>query len=239
MQTESPLTPPPLAASDEDLVARIVAGEHALFEILIRRHNQRLFRTARAILKNDSEAEDAMQDAYVLAYQHLRQFEGRARFSTWLVRITVHEALRRMREARRFEPLDASADDGGTEDTIMHDDETAAATNPERGASDRELASIIEKAVDDLPAPFRAVFVMRAVEQMSVAEVAEVLELPPDTVKTRLHRARARIQRDLAARTDALTPSIYEFHLSRCDRVVAAVLGRIAPRDDVTNDRRR
>lgn len=233
MQTESPLATPPLDASDEDLVARIVGGERALFEILIRRHNQRLFRTARAILKNDSEAEDAMQDAYVLAYQHLRQFEGRARFSTWLVRITVHEALRRMREARRFEPLDASADDGGgNEGTIMHDDDDAATTNPERGASQRELASIVEKAVDDLPAPFRAVFVMRAVEQMSVAEVAEVLELPPDTVKTRLHRARARIQRELATRTDALTPSIYEFHLSRCDRVVAGVFARLGiPRE--------
>jgi len=203
--------------TDEDVVARVCAGDRALFEVLMRRHNQRVFRVARAIVKNDDEAEDVMQEGYVLAFEHLADFAGRARFSTWLTRIVVHEALRRVRRGGRLtfeDDMDDRIDERDTPD-------------PEKLAGDRELARAVEAAVDTLPDSFRTVFVLRAVEHLSVAETAQVLGVPEDTVKTRLHRARTAIQRQLLARTDSLTPAIYDFHLSRCDRVVTAVLARI------------
>ncbi|MGZ3421876.1 MAG: RNA polymerase sigma factor [Polyangiales bacterium] len=212
----------PCTLSDEDVVARVLAGELALFEVVMRRHNQRVFRAARSIVKDDAEAEDVMQESYLLAFQHLSDFAGRARFSTWLTRIVVHEALKRVRKGKRItfeEDMDDNAGDtpsGG-----------AISTDPEKLAGDRELARAIEQAVETLPDVFRAVFVLRAVEQMSVSETAQALGVPEDTVKTRLHRARAAIQKQLVARTDSLTPAIYDFHLSRCDRVVDAVLGRL------------
>lgn len=216
--------------TDEDIVARVLGGDTAAFELLMRRHNQRVFRAARAILKDDDEAEDAMQEAYVSAYTHLAEFGGRARFSTWLVRIAVYEALGRLRRAKRA----ASLDDVDVEEVPM-----ATTRNPEDAASDVELRALLDESVDALPLGFRAVFVLRAVEEMSAAETAEALGIPEETVRTRLHRARGLLRDSLAKKLESAAPQAYAFHLSRCDRVVAAVLGRIAPRDDVTNDRRR
>jgi RNA polymerase sigma-70 factor (ECF subfamily) len=209
---------------DEEVVARVRAGDRVLFEVLMRRHNQRIYRAARSIVKSDDEAEDVMQEAYVLAYQHLHDFAGRARFSTWLTRIAVHEALRRVRGGQRLTFMDEPEESMTTEP-----DGPGRGNDPEKIAGDRELARAIEGAVEMLPEAFRVVFVLRAVEQMSVAETAEALAIPEDTVKTRLHRARAAIQEQLLARTDALSPALYDFHLSRCDRVVAKVLRRILP----------
>jgi RNA polymerase sigma-70 factor (ECF subfamily) len=210
--------------SDEQIVERVLAGEPLLFEIIMRRYNQRLYRAARAILGDEAEAEDVMQEAYVRAYEHLAQFGGRARFSTWLTKIAVHEALARARRRRRFESMDAGSD---AEEFLA---EPAHAPDPERSASDREIHRIVEDAVEALPESFRAVFVLRAVEEMSVAETAECLDLPEETVKTRLFRARARLQKEIHRRTTAAVPQVYAFHLSRCDRVVAAVLERIGAR---------
>jgi RNA polymerase sigma-70 factor (ECF subfamily) len=198
-------------------VARVRAGETHLFEVLMRRHNQRVYRAARAILRDEGEAEDVMQDAYVRAYAHLHEFEGRARFSTWLTRIAVHEALARSRRGRRFQALD---------DTEAESMPTPRST-PEQQASDHEVGALLETAIDSLSEDFRAVFVLRAVEEMSVAETAECLGIPEDTVKTRLFRARARLQEALLQAFEPSIPRAYEFHLSRCDRVVAAVLARI------------
>ncbi len=203
--------------ADETLVERILGGETALFEVLMRRHNRRVFRTARAILKSETDAEDVMQEAYVSAYTHLRDFSGRSRFSTWLVRIAVHEALGRLRKAKKT----ASLDDTGEEEVM------STTRSPEDAASDVEIRSLLEEAVDELPLGFRAVFVMRAVEEMSVGETAEALEIPEETVRTRLHRARALLREDLAKRIEGAAPQSYEFHLSRCDRVVNAVMARI------------
>jgi RNA polymerase sigma-70 factor (ECF subfamily) len=210
--------------SDEQIVERVLAGETLLFEIIMRRYNQRLYRAARAILGDEAEAEDVMQDAYVRAFEHLRQFGGRARFSTWLTKIAVHEALARARRRRRFEPMDVEGDEA----------EIAAepARDPERSASDREIHGIVEAAVEALPESFRTVFVLRAVEEMSVVETAECLDLPEETVKTRLFRARARLQKEIHRRTAAAVPELYAFHLSRCDRVVAGVLARIGARSE-------
>jgi RNA polymerase sigma-70 factor (ECF subfamily) len=206
--------------TDEEIVARVRAGETQLFELIIRRHNQRIYRAARAILRDDAEAEDVMQDAYVRAYAHLHEFEGRAHFSTWLTRIAVHEALARLRRRRRFQPIDA----GSQETQSMP---TAPRSTPEQQASDGEIRTVVEKAIDSLPDDFRSVFVLRAVEEMSGAETAECLGIPEETVKTRLHRARARLQETLLQALEPAAPRAYEFHLSRCDRVVAVVFARL------------
>lgn len=214
----------PVQLTDEEVVDRVRRGDTPLFEVLMRRHNQRLFRTARAILKDDTEVEDVMQEAYVLAFGHLADFEGRARFSTWLTRIAVREAIARLRKRQRVSHLEDSYGDeiDGGEMAMSR-----GAQDPETIAGDRELARAIEAAIDELPTNFRAVFVLRAVEEMSGADVAEALGIPEETVKTRMHRARAAIRQRLSARTDALTPTVYQFHLTRCDRVVSAVLKRI------------
>lgn len=211
---------PPL--SDEVIVGRVCAGEHELFELLMRRHNARVYRAARAILHDAAEAEDVMQDAYVRAYEHLGEFQGRARFSTWLTRIAVHEALARVRRGKRFDSLESH-----TEEPSMS---TSSGSSPEQQTSDGEMRTLLEGAVDALPDDFRAVFVLRAVEGMSGAEVAECLGIAEETVKTRLFRARGRLQEMLIESIEPALPAVYGFHLSRCDRVVAAVLRRIGVR---------
>ncbi len=217
VQSGSRLAPSTL--SDEEIVVRVRAGDVALFEHLMRRHNTRVYRTARAILHNEAEAEDVMQDAYVRAYEHLGEFQGRALFSTWLTRIAVNEALARVRRAKRFDSLESHSEEA--------DMSTQSGPSPEQQASDVEMRSVLETAVAKLPDDFRHVFVLRAVEGMSGAEAAECLGIPEDTVKTRLHRARGRLQEMLLESIEPELPSAYEFHLSRCDRVVAALFVRL------------
>ncbi len=206
--TEHPLDP------DEETIRRIRAGEGALFEQLMRRHNRRIYRVARSIAADEAEAEDIMQETYVRAFSHLDRFEGRARFSTWLTRIAVHEALGRRRRTRTFDEVDLEA--------MM--DETR---DPEAQAAAAELAALLERTVARLPEIYRVVFVLRAVEQLSVREVSECLDLDEGTVKTRFFRARAALRDALAEHADAIAPDIYDFHLSRCDRVVAHVIERL------------
>ncbi len=201
--------------SDQEVLERVRAGEHELYEILMRRYNQRLYRVARSILRNDAEAEDVMQDAYVRAFEHLDQFAGEALFSTWLTKIAVHEALRRARRAARVEDLEVMAN-------VRSD-----TRDPERQAYDGELRRVLERAVDALPESYRLVFVLRAVEGLSVAETAACLELGEEAVKTRLHRARRLLRQDLEERAGIVAAEAFPFHLSRCDGVVRAVLRRI------------
>jgi RNA polymerase sigma-70 factor (ECF subfamily) len=208
------------AITDEEVVGRVRAGEPALFEILMRRHNQRVYRVARAILGNDTEAEDVMQEAYVRAYMHLDQFENRAKFSTWLTRIAVHEALARVRKSGGLESLDSDVD--------SETDMRSNTRSPEEQLFGKQMQVLLEAAIDTLPQAYRSVFVMREIEEMSTAETAEALGVTEDAIKTRLHRARAMLQTDLYSRVGSTTPSAFEFHLSRCDRVVNAVLGRIS-----------
>ncbi|HKU37632.1 MAG TPA: RNA polymerase sigma factor [Polyangiales bacterium] len=202
---------------DEALVQRLLRGETPLFEVLIRRHNQRLFRVARAIVRDGDEAEDVMQEAYVQAFSKLAQFEGRAKFSTWLTRIAVHEALARVRKRRPA--VDA---DGEPMESDL--------PSPEDNASRHELAALLEPLVDALPEAFRVVFVMRAAEGLSAAECAECLDIPEETVRTRYFRARRMLQLELESKLLASGEKLYDFHLRRCDRVVAAVFARISSR---------
>ncbi|MDB4986416.1 MAG: polymerase sigma-54 factor RpoN [Myxococcaceae bacterium] len=213
------------ALVDEEVVARVQAGEVHLFELLMRRHNGKVYRVVRAILRRDSEAEDVMQDAYVRAYEHLAEFRGEARFSTWLTRIAVHEALARVRRERRFDSFDASVE----ESTLVSQ---GPEVSPERQAMSKQTRAILDSAVDALPDEFRLVFVLRAIEQLSGAETAEALGIPEQTVKTRFHRARERLKKEIAPTFDPADATAYEFHLARCDRVVNAVMQRIGTRRD-------
>ncbi len=212
------------AASDEDIVRRVVAGESALYEVLMRRYNQRLYRTARSILRNDVEAEDVTQEGYVRAYEHLNQFAGDAKFSTWLTKIVVYEALARLRREERSSNLDSILrSDGGTEANM-----TSGIRDPERIAYNDELRLVLEGAIDSLPETYRIVFILRAVEGMSVAETAECLDIGLEAVKTRLFRAKALLRSNLQQRAGVVTAHAFPFHLSRCDRIVDLVFRRIA-----------
>ena len=209
------------ALKDEDIVADVLDGHTALFEILMRRHNQRVYRAVRAIVRDDSEAEDVMQQTYVNAYAHLRQFSRRALFSTWLTRIAINEALARVRRIRNYE----SVDDGTIE--MESSVSQSAFPDPERQAAAGELRAVLETAIDRLPDGAREVFVLRDVEGMGTTEVAEALGVSEDVVKTRLSRARAAIRRDLIARSGASALEVFRFYRPRCDRVVAGVLSSI------------
>ncbi|MBP7149578.1 MAG: RNA polymerase sigma factor [Acidobacteria bacterium] len=214
-------TPPgPAPLDDLELVARVCAGETQLFELLMRRYNQRLFRAARAVLRDDAEAEDVLQEAWVRAFAALGRFEGRASVGTWLVRIALHEAFARRRRRQRFVAL-------GTEDDMGL--ETTPGDSPEARASTRELRAALAGAIDALPEGLRVAFVLREVEGLSTAETAEALGLSPDNVKVRLHRARAALRRGLERVLGTELRAVHGFDGARCDRVVAAVMARIGP----------
>jgi RNA polymerase sigma-70 factor (ECF subfamily) len=204
---------PQESLTDEEVVERVLQGDRALFELIMRRHNERIYRTIRSILREEAEVEDAMQQAYVDAYAHLRDFAGRARFSTWLTRIAVHEALARKRRAR-------------PEGELMNDLPDPCRT-PEQRTQDSETHRLLAAAIDELPEHFRTVFVLRSVQGLSVEETAEVLELNTETVKTRLHRARGLLQKAIIARTEPALARALPFPATRCDRVVAAVMQRL------------
>jgi RNA polymerase sigma-70 factor (ECF subfamily) len=215
------LSCPPSELQDDELVARIRAGEKALFEEMMRRYNQRLYRVVRAILKSELEVEDVMQQAYVQAFQHLDQFAGRSQFSTWLTRIAIHAALGR----RRQQTHPSAASQGGEHLMATVESDTP---DPERLAYAGELRSLLESSIDSLPDAYRLVFVCREIEGLSTSETADLLEVGGEAVKTRLHRARAILRRELFNRVGGASADAFAFHLSRCDRVVRAVLEQLA-----------
>jgi RNA polymerase sigma-70 factor (ECF subfamily) len=206
--------------TDEQVIARVLDGEAPVFELLMRRHNQRVYRAVRSILKDEAEAEDAMQAAYLHAYAHLRDFEARSSFITWLTRIAIHEALARKKRQQRTEPGDTDFD------TLR-----ATARNPEEETLDSEHRQILASAIDELPEHYRTVFVLRQVQELSQEETARCLEINEGTVKTRLHRARALLRRKLLERFEPGAGEAMPFHATRCDRVVAFVLLQILPRN--------
>ncbi len=225
--TPSAPTPKPASVDDAELVGRIARHDQAAFEILMRRYNGKLFRVARAILKDDAEAEDALQEAYVDAYRHIGEFRGQARLGTWLTRIVINQALMRLRKHRR--------------DRVVVPFEDGRAAEPERAEADvadersesppaatlrAEIRRALERRIDELPMAFRTVFVMREVEDMTVEETAECLSIPSATVRTRLFRARALLREALARDMDMATVDVFSFAGERCDRIVAGVLAR-------------
>jgi RNA polymerase sigma-70 factor (ECF subfamily) len=224
-------TPAPLTADTDDatLAARAGAGDASAFELIMRRHNRLLFRTARSILKNDQEAEDALQEAYLRAWDALTGFRTESRLSTWLVRIAANEALGRLRrKSAQIIALDTAM--LSTDPDVQAAFADAPAQRPEGSAMRAQLRALLEARIDLLPDAFRTVFVLRAVEEMSVDEVAQVLQIPPSTVRTRFFRARSLLREGLASAVDMTLADTFAFDGARCDRIVAAVLAAHAQR---------
>jgi RNA polymerase sigma-70 factor (ECF subfamily) len=213
--------PRPEAVPDETLVARARAGDRVAFELLMRHHNQRLYRVVRSVLRDASDIEEVMQQAYVSAFVHLDQFEGTARWSTWLCRIGFNEALARVRQGGRFVSIDNVSED------VMAGKWKSRYVDPERSAADRELTTLLEHAVDRLPDIYRSVLVMREIEGMTTAETAAVLDVEEEVVKTRLHRARASLRESIEKRIGERLEDAFAFGNEHCDRVVAGVLARL------------
>ena len=206
--------------ADEQVIARVRAGEVQLFELLMRRYNERIYRAVRSILRDESRAEDVMQAAYLRAFSQLAAFEARSSFTTWLTRIAINEALAERRRGLRMVPQD-----GATMSELP-----GPGRSPEESAQDQEHRLLLVRAVDALPEHFRTVFILRQVQELSVEETARCLDLREETVKTRLHRARALLRRELLDQVEPLLGNVLPFKAPRCDRVVAAVLARILPR---------
>ena len=196
----------------------------------MRRYNSRLFRVARGILKNDAEAEDALQEAYLQAYRHIADFRRESHLATWLTRIVINRALMRLRQLKReavVVPFDAhDRDNAETADAATHLPDRQA-ESPANAALRGEIRRILERRVDDLPADLRLVLIMRDVEDMTIAETAECLDIPSATVRTRLFRARARLREALALDLDTGAADLFGFDGMRCDRIVAAVLAAL------------
>jgi RNA polymerase sigma-70 factor (ECF subfamily) len=210
--------------TDTELIEAVRAGDTRALEALMRRHNRTLYRTARAILGDDAEAEDAVQEAYLRAYRGLAAFRGEAKLSTWLVRIVANEALmRRRRRARTAAVVPMYADAAPSEEWSLMSDRPG----PEQDALRAEMRKIIEVRIDALPESYRAVFVLRALEELTVEETAGVLEIPEATVRTRFFRARALLREGLAREVDRSLDEAFSFAGERCDRIVANVLAAV------------
>ncbi|HET9212133.1 MAG TPA: RNA polymerase sigma factor [Thermoanaerobaculia bacterium] len=207
----------PTTLSDEEVVARVLAGDTSLFEILMRRYNQRLFRVSRGILADDAEAEDVTQEAWLRAFRELSRFRGEALFSTWLTRIACHEALARANKRRRLVPITGGGDGGEPPEP------PAETPGPERDLENRELQALLREAVEALPGPLRSVFCLREIELLSTEETADVLGLTVENVRVRLHRAKRGLRQTLDERIGRQVRRLYLFDGARCDRLVENV----------------
>lgn len=206
-------------ATDAEIVSRVRAGERALFELLMRRHNPVVYRAIRSIIRDEAEVEDLMQQAYLQAYAHLSQFNGQSRFSTWLTRIAINQALMRARSGQRAPTL-------ATEPEPQEEPDVTS-PSPEDLAHGHELGHLLEQAVDHLPELYRTVFMLREVQELDTAEAAEVLGVTEEVVRSRLHRAKGMVREALYAAVGSKAGGAFQFHASRCDRVVAGVLGKL------------
>jgi RNA polymerase sigma-70 factor (ECF subfamily) len=213
--------------SDAGLVAAVTAGDQAAFVLLMRRFNQPLYRTARSILKDDSEAEDVLQDAYLLAYRNMGSFRGDARLLTWLTRIVVNEAVARSRKTARRAAVIQLGSAWDDADMGHFEGDESLPGQPEQAAMRAQVRELLEKAIDALPDVFRTVFVLRALEEMNVEEVAACLGIPEATVRTRFFRARTLLRHALSSQIDFALEKAFGFDGARCDRIVAGVVDRL------------
>jgi RNA polymerase sigma-70 factor (ECF subfamily) len=216
----------PSDVPDAELAARAARGDHGAFERIMRRHNRTLFRTARAILRDDGDAEDALQEAYLQAYGAMDKFRGDAKLSTWLARIVANQALQRLRKReRRAQILPLQQSDA--EPALEEPADVRNDNGPEAAAQSGELRRVLEGQIDKLPDSYRAVFMLRAVEELTVEETAEILDIPPATVRTRFFRARSLLREALALKIDLACEDAFAFAGDRCDRMVAFVMNRL------------
>lgn len=207
--------------SDDEIVKRVLAGDTALFELLIRRHDQRVYRLARAIVRHEADAEDIAQETYLRAFKHLTQFAGRAKFTTWLLKIALHEALAQYRDNARFEDLDRIAETEAVR--------TQPRNSPEQMVARGEIRDVVKQAIDELPPTLRTVLMLREIEGMSTAEAAEVLEISEDNLNVRLHRAKAALREKLLERAGEEGPHLFLFEAPRCEHLVQRVFEQIHP----------
>src|ERR671913_1034393 len=210
---------------DRALVERARNRDGAAVQLIMQRHNRRLYRVARSVLNDDSEAEDVVQEAYVRAFTHLDSFRGDAQLSTWLTRIALNEALGRLRRRRitvGLKDIDTINDQG--EARVIYLPSARQDSDPEAAAARTEVRRLLEHAVDQLPDPFRMVFVLREIEEMSVEETASQLGLRPETVKTRLHRARRLLRKSLDKTLSSALADAFPFAGARCNRITQAVM---------------
>ena len=212
--------------SDLDIAQRIGRGDENAFELVMRRNNRMLYRTARAILKNDAEAEDALQEAYLLAYRKIATYRGQSRLSTWLARIVINEALMRVRGQGRECVVISFAHEADDERQQPAED-AIKPEQPDQATLRAETRRLLERKIDELPAAFRLVFMLRALEEMSVEETASALDIPEATVRTRFFRARGLLRESLAREIDVAIDGAFAFAGGRCDRIVAGVLARV------------
>ncbi|HYS75407.1 MAG TPA: RNA polymerase sigma factor [Burkholderiales bacterium] len=214
--------------TDLELAQRVASGDKRAFELLMRRHNQILYRTARSILKDDAEAEDAVQEAWLLAYRAIGNFRGDAKLSTWLVRIVVNEAISRGRKRSRGAEViqlsgETQEDGGAVEENVNR----TLPEQPEHAAQRAQTRRLLEAKIDELPDTFRTVFVLRALEELSVEESAVALDIPEATVRSRFFRARGLLREALSKEIDLAYGDAFAFAGARCDRIVAGVLARL------------
>lgn len=221
------LTRPLETTDDATLVARVQHADTNAFAVLMRRYNRRLYRTARAILKDDAAAEDAVQEAYVAAFRHIGEFRGDAQLGTWLTRIVVNEALQALRRTRREQVVvlfDEPPEERNDADNLP---DSLAPGTPEKMMLRAEMRRLIERKIDELPEGYRTVFVLREVEDLTVEETALALGIPEPTVRSRLFRAKARLREALTMELGLATQDVFGFDGERCDRIVASVLARV------------
>jgi RNA polymerase sigma-70 factor, ECF subfamily len=227
MTAEARPLPAATPADDAALVRRVVAGDAAAFELVMRRHNRRLFRLARATLRDDAEAEDALQEAYLAAHRALPGFRGDASLATWLSRLVTNECLDRLRKRARRDNIFPIGSLEAENDMEFAMTESQASASPDQMLLRAQVRSLLERKLDALPASFRCVFVLRAVEELSVEETAQSLGIAEATVRSRHFRARSLLRESLAQEIDLAERDLYEFGGEHCNRVVATVLGRL------------
>ncbi|WP_338695297.1 RNA polymerase sigma factor [Bradyrhizobium sp. 26S5] len=217
--------PPPIRSAEAELVQRALARDEAAVRAIMQANNRRLFRLARGILRNDNEAEDVVQEAYVRAFTHLDQFRGNSSLSTWLSRIAINEALGRLRS--RHTSVEWSELPRGALEAQIIQFPLSSADDPEKSMAQREIQHVVERAIDELPEAFRLVFITRVIEGMNVEETAEILALKPETVKTRLHRARTMLRDNVERKIGPVVMEAFPFAGRRCERLTEAVLKRL------------
>jgi RNA polymerase sigma-70 factor (ECF subfamily) len=222
-EVERPAAPPP--ADELSIARRIAGGDRAAFEVLMRRYNRRLYRLARAVLRDDTEAQDALQDAYLRAYRSMGQFRGDAALSTWLSRLVLNECSARMRRSSRRENIISIV--SATPHMDAYTEAAAPGESPDHLTARAQIRRVLEQKVGELPESFRVVFVLRSIEELSIEEIAATLAIAPETVRSRHFRARGMLREALAKEIDLAQADVFEFGGRCCDRVVANVLARL------------
>ncbi len=213
--------------TDQELIQRVREGDRSSFELIMRRHNQRLYRIARGIHRNESDAEDTVQDAYIHAFENLHRFSGKGAFSAWLAKITVNEALGRLRRSSPCKDTISFDDSHEMQEANLMAISISNQYSPEQNAAREEVRRMLESLIDSLPDIYRLVFVLCGVEEMSVAETAACLDIEPATVRTRYHRAKKILQQSLSCLVDSTTGEVFPFAGERCNRIVTGVFRRL------------